>query len=60
MMGKKTGEKTQVLLRLNKEPELLRKFRAIQRTIGIEGNANLVRMLINQKYEELREERKIT
>jgi hypothetical protein len=59
-MGKKTGKKTQILLRLDEEPELLRKFEAIKRQKGIHSNVDLVRMLINEKYEELKKDKRIT
>jgi len=53
-MGKKTGQKTQILLRLDKELELLEMFEKIKQKTGIHSNADLIRTLINQKYEELK------
>jgi hypothetical protein len=53
-MGKKTGQKTQILLRLDKDPELLEMFERIKGKTGIHSNADLIRTLINQKYEELK------
>jgi len=58
-MGKKTGKQTQVLLRLDEEPELQRKFEAVKRKQGIHSNVDLVRMLINEKYEEMKKDRRI-
>lgn len=52
-MGKKTGQKAQILLRLDKEPELLEMFEKVKEKIGIQSNVDLIRMLINAKYEEL-------
>lgn len=53
-MGKKTGQKSQILLRLDKEPKLLEIFEKVKGKIGIQSNADLVRMLINEKYEALK------
>jgi hypothetical protein len=52
-LGKKTGLKTQIRLKLDDEPELLKMFDKIKGKIGIQSNVDLIRMLINEKYEQL-------
>lgn len=58
-MGRKKGDKLQVLLHLEKEPELRKRFEAIKQEYGIKSNAELVRVLINSKYKELHPQKKI-
>jgi hypothetical protein len=58
-MGRKTGDKSQVLLRFDKDLELKKKFEGIRQVCGIQANAEIVRMLINEKYAQLLQEKKI-
>jgi hypothetical protein len=52
-MGKKTGLKTQIRLKLDDEPRLMEMFEKIKGKIGIQSNVDLVRMLINEKFDAL-------
>jgi len=56
-LGRKTGLKTQIRLKLDDEPELLAMFEKIKAKIGIQSNADLIRMIITEKYEELQSKR---
>jgi len=58
-MGKKTGKKEQVLLRFDDDPIFKKKFVAIRRDTGIESNADVVRMLVNEKYKEIMRQKKV-
>jgi hypothetical protein len=54
-MGKKTGKKEQILLRLGDDPQLKKEFDVIRHDYGLQ-NANgidVLRVLINQKYKEI-------
>ena len=52
-MPKRTGKKDQVLLKL--EGELKTRFELLRNYYGIEGNADLVRALINERYNQLKQ-----
>jgi hypothetical protein len=58
-MGKKTGKGTQILIRLDKDPELLHEFKVIKRKMRASNNIEVVRRLIDEKYAQLEKERKI-
>lgn len=52
-MGRKTGDRMQILIRLDKEPELCKQFEVIRQDSGIRSNIEIIRMLINGKYKEI-------
>ena len=52
-MGRKTGDRMQILIRLDKEPELWKQFEVIRQDSGIRSNIEIIRMLINDKYKEI-------
>ena len=58
-MGKKTGKKTQILLKLDEDPELLQMFEQIKKEIKIHSNVDVVRTLIQEKHKQLQKEKKI-
>lgn len=47
-------------LRITLEGEMLNRFKALKRRYGINSGADLVRLLITQKYDEIRKEEYFT
>ena len=57
-MPKKTGKKEQVLLKL--DDEIKPKFDALRSYYGARANADLVRVLINDKYNQIKTSLKVS
>jgi len=58
-MAKKTGKGTQLLIRLEKDPRLLHEFEFLKNWMHTNNNIEVVRRLVDKKYEELQEAGKI-
>jgi hypothetical protein len=56
-MGKKSGKGLQILLRLDDDPELAKKFRALQHYYGSKAGVEVLRNLINDKYRVIMKEK---
>ena len=59
IMGKKTGKGTQILLKLDEDPELLHEFEAIKHNMHMRNNVEVVRRLIDDRYNELQKKHHI-
>lgn len=58
-MAKKTGKGTQILIKLDKDPRLLHEFEFLKDFMHTKNNVEVVRRLVDEKYEELQKKGKI-